>query len=64
MESWDMTWPVGLLVVVVVLAIIDAVQRALSSSNQVRIVPNDRCGGAVAHSISIQATEDRRGDGD
>ena len=29
-ENWDMTWPVGLLVVAVVLAIIDVIQRACS----------------------------------
>jgi hypothetical protein len=36
MENWDMVWPVGLLVVVVVLAIINAVQRAVVSSRELR----------------------------
>lgn len=64
MESWDMTWPVGLLVIVVAVAIIEAVHRALSSSKELVVLPNDRSGSAVTPSTSINVTEDRRGDGD
>lgn len=63
MGSWGTTWPVGLLVVVVVLAIIDAIQRAFSSNNSIRALHSHRRGG-VTRSMPIIATEDPQGDGD
>jgi len=63
-EGWDMTWPVGLLVVAIVLAIIDAIQRARSPHKVIRVITNERHGGLVARTTPVRATEDQRVDGD
>lgn len=63
-ENLNMTWPVGLLVVAVVLAIIDAIQRTRSLHKEIRVLPSDSHGGIVVHTMPIKVTEDQRGDGD
>lgn len=63
-ENLDMTWPVGLLVVAVVLAIIDAIQRTRALHKEIRGLPHERRGGLVAHTMPVRATEAQRVNGD